>query len=192
MRIGIDLDSVMLDLNFLFETVHARHYEAYQPPVDWKMSNFKQEIREELFAAFRNSRTMSHLMWLHPLGQIQSFMRELKSEGHNLYIISSRFEEVQNETFMMIHAAFGDYYKTAWIKEGSKIEAFQLFKIDIHIDDSPSVIQDCITSKVIPIMISNATTPYNFHMREKVNNCDNLLIAKEFIDIITELKNNER
>ena len=49
----------------------------------------------------------------------------------------------------------------------SKMDAFKKEKIDLVIDDSPIVIEECIAEGIDHVMISTRKTPYNHYLRDK-------------------------
>ena len=190
MNIGIDLDGVVFNMDFLFRRVHESYGIPYNYPTEWSMSCYREDVKEEIFRYFKNPYLMTSLPLLNDLNDTINYFNVLKSKGHKLFIVSSRYDEVHIESLTLVTELFGNYIEENHIVEGSKIPALKYFDIDIMIDDSPNVIQGCIDNDIVPIMISNKTTPYNYHMQ--VNKCENLLETLELITIIDKLMLNKK
>lgn len=180
MKISIDLDGVIFNMDWLFQQIHSFNNEEYHYPVTWKMDNFSEKIRYDIFDAFRSPDTMYHVPFLFSSISIGNFFYNLIIDGGNeLYIVSSRYKEIHTMTKEILLKEFPMLKKdNIYIIEGSKIPVLKELNIDLHIDDSPEVIESCLEKKIDCIMVSNETTVYNHYLRDRVKWIDNIFDIK--------------
>ncbi|MBO4700333.1 MAG: hypothetical protein J5620_01125 [Alphaproteobacteria bacterium] len=67
-----------------------------------------------------------------------------------------------------------------------KIDALRNYEINLCFDDSPLVVADCLTNNIDIVMISNKDTPYNHHLRGRVEHYPDLITALTRRGIIRE------
>lgn len=67
----------------------------------------------------------------------------------------------------------------------AKIDVLKEIKTDLHFDDGPHVVSDCIRHGVNIAMISNPNTLYNHHLRDKVKYYSDLKTALINTGILT-------
>ena len=63
------------------------------------------------------------------------------------------------------------------ITDFDKVQLAKFLKLDVIFDDSPIVIQNCLDNNIPCVMISTPVTPYNHHLRNKVEHYTSLYKA---------------
>jgi hypothetical protein len=171
MKIGIDLDGVLFDIQAVEKKICFRNGVDWTPAPDWNYSNYSEGFRKQIFSGFANPELMvDNITFLHPIEDIKRVMEKFINEGHELYIVSARAGSVAEQTTDFIKGHFSDYIKGIFCGDmKSKIPKLKEFGIEVMIDDSPKVIEECLENDITPIMISSDSQLYNHYLRDEVN-----------------------
>ncbi len=155
MKIGIDLDGVVFDFEkgliasseiFDIEKCRANgevHLGQFciQDRYDWTNEEKEQFIKENFIEVSKRTPIMAGAKYV---------LDELKKMGHELIIISARgleaneMIEIVMEKFKEVHLTFDKYY---W-KECNKLAVCKREKIDVMIDDRPSICEKMVENKI--------------------------------------------
>lgn len=167
MRIGFDLDNTLLDtkiLKYVFEKNNMRYY----PAINWDMSNYPDNIRQEIFKLFKSD------MMIHKntLPFAVELIKKLKAEGHKIVVITARDKSLEKKTIELVHELFDVKCLVVGLHD-SKLDLLEHYEIDLWIDDSPRI-EEYFEAGISCIMISNEDTLYNHHLRNKIEWVDSV------------------
>jgi uncharacterized HAD superfamily protein len=169
LKIAIDIDGVLLNLDTLFKYAFTYFNEEYYPATDWDMTNYPDHVRNLVFMMFEDENIMTtFLPFKDNMDDIKNKFELWKDKRHELYILSKRFEVISERTKHFIACMFPRTFKKVIVIQGSKIDYMKEYNLDILIDDSPKNIQECLDNKIDCIMISDDNQVYNHFMRDKV------------------------
>ena len=167
MRIGLDLDNTILESK-LFELTFKEFGKKYVHPIDWPMSNFPKNIRDELWKRFNSTYYMCHSDVVAPIKNSIKKLRDWKKEKHELIIITARNKEIRLETRKMINKLFPMITKIYFVSCGEKKEnVLKRLKLDVWIDDNPTDVLSAIKLGIDTYLISNEKTKYNHDLRKR-------------------------
>lgn len=175
MKYGIDLDGVIFDTDYVSKMAHDKFALDYEPPADFEFSNYESKVKEAILDMFYDPYIMADNM---PLAELQDsiykHLKQMKDLGHELYIISSRVESVRQRTKTRLNRCFPDLFEDIIFvdKSEDKIEEIQKLEIDIMVDDSPVVIEQCIENDIECILIAHS---YNKCLDGKVYSIGTIL-----------------
>lgn len=179
MIITIDLDGVIFDLNQINRYVFKENNLDYISPKSWDMNEYPNHIRNEIYKRFKTNDVANT-----PIinNKIRDTLYVLNLEN-SIYFVSSRFKELHKPTIerMLYEFPFLDNSQIILTDNQSKIPILKHMKSDLHIDDSPYVIQECLNNEVNCIMISNGETQYNHSLRNKVFHMKSLDNIKDYL-----------
>lgn len=159
MKIGLDLDSVILDLGAMYMNI-ANSWGITDYPADWGFSNYSKELRLTIYDSFKIPYLMNNL---DPFEGVKSALK-LWKKYYELVIITCRCEAVKEGTLAQTKKLFN--IPTIVVTDQDKSEIFKQEAIDIWIDDYPENLKIAGDMGIIPILVSNETTPYNHYARK--------------------------
>lgn len=176
MRVSFDLDNTIFNLNELYEQACAKHNYKYYPPTSWDMFKcYPTEVAQELYNMFRTD-AIYHTSLLHK--ELPYALNSLyKHENFKPYFITERSIIQPDKDRKQLTDAGIICNPDRIVDHHPKIESLKQYQTELHFDDSPKVIQDCIENHIDCIMISNDNTPYNHSMRKYVQHYPSLMIA---------------
>ena len=166
MIITIDLDGVVFDLNKIIKDIFIKYNLEYFTPKTWTFDGYPENIKQEIYKSFKTDAVVNT-----PLidNKIRNTIYTLNLES-SIYFVSSRFKDLHKPTIerMLNEFPFLDNSQILLTDNQSKTPILKQLKSNLHIDDSPSVIQECLDNKINCIMISNEDSEYNKHLKNKV------------------------
>ena len=196
MIIGLDLDNTVFNAEPIFKMGFKYfHNYKYYLPQDHNLYNcYPKEVADKIMEYFKTKPGYD----TKPFNPRYSWLIWEWQQKYDLKVITSRTTDYGDCYF------FGDIvrkkvsFARMWTYEQlekygmrvpmdniidlnaqTKIDAIKEQKVDLMIDDSPIVIQECIDNGIDCIMISTAKTPYNQHLRPKVTWAKNLFQAQK-------------
>lgn len=191
-NISLDLDNTVFDLEPVYKMgfIGFPQYK-YKSPISWAVYEcYPREIADKILGYFRTIENYKTPLLYKRYPKLISKWQQ----KYNIKIITSRRSNEPDVLFQGDMISWVRYQTYEQIKragipikmddvidvnEHSKIEAFHKENIDLVIDDSPVVIEECLDAGVDCIMISTKKTPYNHYLREKVIWAKNLFeVAK--------------
>lgn len=191
MRIGIDIDGVladierfMIDYGIKFCEENNLHYRIKLGEYDaYKALGISEENEEKLWNKY-----LKYYATEYPVRDFaQEVIQKLKNEGHEIYIITARNEwGLVGEDYGKMKQFVKEwleknniYYDKLVYTEGSKLPYCVGNYIDIMIEDSPKNIKD-IASK-IPVLCYNCN--YNANIEG-----DNITRVYSWYDVYNKIK----
>ena len=185
MRIAIDLDNTVFDTARVIRGICERHnvdfdaFTSYDP-----YQCVPKNVADEIMGAF-DSPELRNIPVVN--AQIPELLnRIIARDDTEIYFITERPIAMSDMDVKQLQNAGIVCDKTQIVNHKPKIEALRKYNIDLCFDDSPNVVQDCITNNIDIVMISNPDTPYNHHMRVHVENYPDLATALIKHEIITK------
>lgn len=191
-NISLDLDNTVFDLEPVYKMgfIGFPQYK-YKSPISWAVYEcYPREIADKILGYFRTIENYKTPLLYKRYPKLISKWQQ----KYNIKIITSRRSNEPDVLFQGNMISWVRYQTYEQIKRAgipikmddvidvnghSKIEAFHKENIDLVIDDSPVVIEECLDAGVDCIMISTKKTPYNHYLREKVIWAKNLFeVAK--------------
>ena len=177
MRISFDLDSVLFDITPLYKRACAEFGFTYHPPFDYDIYNaYPKNVATRLWELFSDD-----ILYTTPI-----ISREypvilnnlLKNSKYDVFFVTQRVLKQPKKSFMQLrNAGINCNLAQVYDNPTPKVDVLKQIKTDLHFDDSPHVVADCIRDGVNIAMISNETTPYNHHLRNRVNYYSDLKTA---------------
>lgn len=134
MRIGFDLDGIFIDKPpFIPKAVIEWFFRSHTSTLSYRIPNIYEQ----------HGRKLIHFPFMRPpLLENMSILRKLHKEGHQLYLISSRFGFLEKITYKWltkhgIRAYFTDIYLNTHDKQPHlfKESVIEKLKLDYFIDD---------------------------------------------------------
>lgn len=176
MRVSFDLDNTIFNLNDLYVKACYKHDADYRHPTDWDMYNcYPQQVADELYKMFRTDEIYKTRLLdakipyaLNTIYNHPNFKSYFITERAIVHPDKDR-QQLLNAGIICGPDRIVDHHP--------KIEALKNYQIELHFDDSPKIIQDCIENHIDCIMISNDNTPYNHSMRKYVQHYPSLMVA---------------
>jgi len=195
-NISLDLDNTVFDL----EPVYKMGFKAfpkykYTRPTAWALYEcYPKDVSDkilEYFKTIENYKTpiidIRYPKLIHKWQQKHNIkvITSRRSNEPDLYffgdIVRKKVSWVRYQTYEQIWRA-GMYFEMDNIIQTtthSKIDTIKENNIDLVIDDSPIVIEECLDAGIDCIMISNSKTLYNHYLRDKTQWANNLFqVAK--------------
>jgi len=197
MKIGIDIDGCITDSEkYMFD--YASKY-AVENNLQCRVKNPKSPCMEGECGTYgwndHDTFAMLDIYWneflkSYPRPFVAEVIKKLKSEGHEIIIITARSngstwsttkerDYVEESTKKLLKRHKIKYDKIYFGKD--KAEVIKQEKIDLHIDDMPKNIVDL--SKIVPVVIMN--TIYNQDLN--IENTYRVYSWYEFYALIKEL-----
>jgi FMN phosphatase YigB (HAD superfamily) len=161
--IGVDLDGTLLNIAEA-EMKLLSNYNIYDYPTDWGFKDYPYEVRQLLYKMFKTPEIMCDL---DPFPGVTNKVNEWKSKGYDLIVITARDKEIEQETKKFVWELF--QLPCIVLNSHDKKQAFLDTGINCWIDDNPENVIIAKNMGILSILISNITTPYNWHVRNKVN-----------------------
>ena len=177
MKISIDLDQVIFNLNPLYKRAFKIAGKKYKLPTDYDIYKcYGTEIADILMDLFQSD-YLYRMPLVYPT--IPKVLNNLMLKpGIEIAFVTERVKKQPDKTFRQlrdagIHCSMSQVYDM----QGFKPDILKNIAPDVHYDDSPNVVLGCIERQIPVVLISNAKTPYNHHLCEYVENYRGLLTA---------------
>lgn len=176
MRVSFDLDNTIFNLNDLYVKACYKFDTKYYHPTDWDIYNcYPRQVANELHRLFRSEDLYKTSLLDAKLPYALNSI--YKHPNYKSYFITERANCCSEKDRQQLLNAGIICEPDRIIDHNPKIEALKNQQIELHFDDAPHVIQDCIENHIDCVMISNDNTPYNHRMRDYVEHYPSLMIA---------------
>lgn len=181
LNIGIDVDNVMFYIPIL-EHINSHFGTNYTDKdlSDWSFSNFPENIRHEVFSAFRSPEFMCSAK---PYWGNYSTLRDWAAAGHRLYAVTRRSWNLYEGTCRQIDKHYpGLFMDCIFVKDNeSKTKYLKSIGANVHIDDYD--VEDPSTSGIKTWLITNDRTHYNHSLRDNIrlNQAESLSHVKNIL-----------
>lgn len=175
-RISMDLDNTIFNLAEKYRAVIESHNFPYVPPTSYNVykNGYPKEIADALYDMLRWSDEIYKTRVFD--ARIPATLNAIYNDSrYCLFYITERDPDVWN--LQQLHDAGIVCPESRLIHCVPKIDALKKYKIDLCFDDSPNVVSGCLDSNIDVVMISNADTAYNHHLRGRVENYPDLMTA---------------
>lgn len=176
MRVSIDLDNTIFNLNELYVDACKMYNYPYKAPTSWDMFKcYPASIAQELYNMFRTDAIYKTSL-LHK--DIPYILNSVYNHSNfKLFYITERAIVDESRDRKQLTDAGILCAPDRIVDVKPKIKALKDYQIELHVDDSPKIIQDCIDNHIDCLMISNDNTPYNHSMRQYVKHYPDLITA---------------
>lgn len=181
MKFGFDIDDTLINLR-----EYAFHYYQKQldQPVD--IAVFHGLNRVEIHEAFGLSNEDGKSMWDRSLDFLYftdcplysgalKLLKQLQSDGHEIYYITSRpLEHTENTFNWMVEKGFPIVRENFFcgMKDSEKVEIIKSLQLDYYFDDKPAVL-NTLTGESVNVIVKDQS--YNRHLDlPRVENWDEL------------------
>ena len=195
MRIGIDIDNVISNFDDVLLEEYLMHDKILRNSgiIDKNASSIRNGTfdwsGEEEITFYKNN-IERIVKELNIIEGAKEYIDKLKSEGHFIYIITGRDNGEYTDPYNMTKDWLNDhdiyYDKLILTNSYDKHEKAEICienSIDIMIDDSVRICNDCIESGITTILMS---TPYN-----KYSNIKRVCSWKELYEYVSNYKTNK-
>ena len=199
MIIGIDVDEVLCRTNdyFLFEfnKKHGTNFKR-EELTRYDYECFEGYNGEYIFDCLVNH-LHENLTFYDIFDDSKKVLKQLKEEGHQLYVITSRWKEFREKTIFWLNNHFGEnffdkilIYNDKYEKK-CKAEVAKEYGVDILIDDAPKFALGAVKNGIYVLLMNH---PWNQDIKNTKNlkRVYNWLEIKKEIDKITKSKNNSK
>lgn len=177
MRITFDLDDVIFDMSSLSREAFKRAGQPYKEQTSWDIEKiYDKSVCDNLVDLWSSDflYTMPILDTRIP-GILNALL--LRHDMDILFVTERRLKQPEKTFTQLKNAGINCDFNQVIDKEGFKADILTELKPDIHFDDSPNVVQGCMTNSVPVVMISNDATLYNHHLRDSVEHYPTLYDA---------------
>ena len=185
MKIGIDLDQVLVNQTWLFKRAFAMFNRIYYCTKYYNFQDYPDEVRNLIFEWFSDNFYMSNLP---VIPEAKAFLNHLKFNDHEVFIITARPKNVIATTIDYIRNNLSENIPIIFSDKdvNTKDKIVERLKLDVWIDDNPEDVVNITNLGIRCIMISNEDTVYNWKLKEKVM-CVESVKFKTRIDLIIKL-----
>ena len=174
MRIGIDIDGVLTDLESFMINYGTKFCVEEKLPIEIKEIKYNEKetfnLTDQQVEKFWNKCFVKYLKESNPREFVVEILNKLQEEGNDIYLITARNEEglppeyygkMQELTKTWLQNNNIKYKKLIFAKDEEKILHCIENQIDIMIEDSPKNIESI--SKQLPVI------KYNCQYNNKIN-----------------------
>lgn len=177
MRISFDLDSVIFDIEPLYIQANQEYGLEYKIPKFWEIEKcYPANVTARLIELFADDSlyTMPIISEEYPI----ILNKILRDPRYEVFFVTQRRRQQPEKSFAQLrNAGINCKYSQVYDKKQPKVEVLNEIQTDLHFDDSPHVVSDCLRSGVNVAMISNQKTLYNHHLRNRVQHYQDLKTA---------------
>lgn len=169
-KIGLDLDNCIFDSEPIYkQAFEGTKYSYFLPTTYMLKDTYPEEVVNKLSQLFATELTYNTKPYDITLASyINDLIYSKKCEFH---VITARkslndpkidsYNQLQKYNYQI---PLSNIYITTF----NKIPIILKYNLDYMIDDNPHVIEDCLSTNTIPILLSNEKTLYNHYLRKKV------------------------
>lgn len=185
LKIAIDLDNTVFDTARMIRDICARSgvdfdmltsYDPYQC--------IPKHVADEIMAAFDSVELRDMPVLNKELPKMLNMI--MARPDTDVYFITERPIATADMDIGQLNCAGIKCARNQVVNYKPKIDALRNYGIDLCFDDSPIVVADCLANGIDVAMISNPDTPYNHHLRGRVEYYPDLVTALARRGIIQE------
>lgn len=194
MKIGIDIDEVLANMNFVLNQyqyeVHGNEFtrESYKNFALHHSWNCTREEADKIFEDFMDSHQFSRMV---PIEGSVEATKKLVEDGHELVIVTARNLRIFDETIDWLDKHFPELFSNVHVSQSKKQPGKRKWEIcrdeniDVMIDDGPHIITDCSRNGIKSIVMDG---PWN----RSVSDSDIIFRAKSWNDVLEIIKEIEK
>ena len=177
MKISFDLDSVIFDIEPLYKQANHEFGIEYKKATHWDLDKcYPNNVCTRLFELFKDDSlyTMPIISQEYPA----ILNNLLNNNNYEVFFVTQRRLQQPQKSFQQLrNAGINCQYHQVYDKKMPKVEVLKEIKTDLHFDDGPHVVSDCLREGVNIAMISNDNTLYNHYLRPRVQYYQDLKTA---------------
>ncbi|MDR0967962.1 MAG: hypothetical protein LBL75_04040 [Rickettsiales bacterium] len=167
-KITIDLDDTIFNLGPIFQSAANRAGVEYTPKTYFNVYDaYPKKMARHITSDFYKDK-----LYKMPLcdAQIPYYLNQLfYNPNFDVHFVTTRKMQQPQKTYMqLLNAGIMTGFNNVHDVKTPKIDTLVKLGTDLHIDDSPFVITDCIEQGIPVIMISNSCTHYNHELARKL------------------------
>ena len=184
MKISFDLDNTLFDMEEVYKIACREYNVKYHRPKHWAVYDcYPKEVADRMLELFAEDVLYTMPIINKKYAKIVNGL--IESSEHQVYFVTERRLKQPEKSYQQIlnggiKASFNQVYD----REPPKYKVLQEIGVDLHLDDSPNIVKDCLEHNIPIIMISNHKTPYNHFLRSKVEHYKNIQEALKAKGII--------
>ena len=185
MRISFDLDSVIFDIEPLYIQANREFGVEYKKPFHWDIDKcYPANVTARLLELFKDDSlyTMPLISQEYPV-ILNNLLRDPRYEV--FFVTQRRLQQPVKSFTQLRNAGINCKFSQVYDNPTPKVEVLKTIKTDLHFDDGPHVVSDCLRNGVNVAMISNNDTLYNHFLRDRVQHYPDLKTALIKTGIIT-------
>lgn len=177
MNISFDLDNVIFNMEPIYQKAFDGTGLTYYKPKFWNVRDcYPEQVANNLIKLFGDDMLYQMKVIDDELPYIIN--KVLSMKGFDTSFVTERLKKQPLKTHnQLLRNGIICSREQVYDEYPPKIEVLKKIKSDLHFDDSPNVVEDCLRNGVDIIMISNDDTLYNHHLRSKVEHYNSLKTA---------------
>ena len=185
MRISFDLDFVIFNIEPLYKRANLELNVPYRRPMYYSIKQcYPEHVTRRLFELF--SSDALYMMPLISMEYPDILNKLLQDDRYDISFVTQRRLSQPQKTYRQLrNAGINCRFDQIYDRPGPKVDVLKEIQTDLHFDDSPYVVADCLDAGVNITMISNDGTPYNHHLRNRVQHYPDLKTALIKTGILT-------
>ena len=167
-QISIDLDWTLFDLQPLYEMAF-RQGVKYYPPKNEDIHKAYSYIYANQITSLLGTNQINYMPIIHK--DIPNVISDvLDTDQYSIYYVSDRVDRNRKNSYeQLCRSGIKCNITDVYDYNIPKIEMIQdLIETQLHFDDSPSVIQNCVRRGINCVMISGPKTPFNHYLRNQI------------------------
>ena len=182
MKISFDLDNVLFDMEAVYKKACIDCNIKFYRPKLWDVYQcYPKEVADRMKYLFGQD-----ILYTMPIinKKFVKIINDLMKE-HEIYFVSQRkIKQPEKSYQQIINSGIKCDFNQIYDKDLPKFKVLQELNVNLHFDDSPVVVEDCIKYNIPIVMISNYKTLYNHYLRDKVEYYKNIQEALKTKEII--------
>ena len=167
MRIAVDLDNTIFNTAEKYRSVIEAHGCIYTPPVSYNIYN--NGYPTHVADALRDMLESDEIYKTHVLDErIPMALNAIYNNPKYMLFYVTERDLSYGRDLQQLNGAGIQCGKYRLLNSRPKIDALKRYGIKLCFDDAPHVVSDCLENNIDIVMISNADTAYNHHLRGAV------------------------
>lgn len=165
MKISFDLDNVIFDIEPLYIQANAEFGMEYKRAQHWDVDKcYPANVTARLLELFKDDVLYKMPLMSQEYSTILNNL--LQDPEYQVFFVTQRRLQQPDKSFAQLRSAgINCRYDQVYDKSQPKIDVLKEIQTDLHFDDSPIVVSDCLRDGINIAMISNDSTLYNHHLR---------------------------
>lgn len=194
MRIGIDIDDVLGNLNQQIIKYHKKELNIKVKREDHKNFNFHESWNcsaKEAETRLTDFVEKGNFFQLEPMDQSIKSIKELKKLGHELVVITARNLKLYDDTINWLNKHYPELFSNIHFSQNKKQTGKRKWQIcldeniDVMVDDGPHIIKDCAKKGITSIILD---APWNQNLEES----ENIIRVNSWEEIVKKIKELEK
>lgn len=177
MKISFDLDSVIFDIEPLYIQANREFGVKYKRSNHWDLDKcYPANVVARLLELFKDDSlyTMPLISQEYPM-ILNSILQDPRYE--TFFVTQRRLQQPEKSFAQLRNAGINCTFSQIYDKKQPKVEVLKEIGTELHFDDGPHVVSDCLREGVNVAMISNDSTLYNHYLRDRVRHFEDLKTA---------------